>query len=75
MPMFRWPPISAGALVFILIDKPLWAGVFASLGAWTKDEGALFCVALLVLLAIFRRKDLPRTVIGMLPGALVLSRL
>jgi hypothetical protein len=60
----------AGALVFILIDRPIWAGVFASLAAWTKDEGALFCVALLVLLAIFRRKDLLRAVIGMLPGAL-----
>jgi hypothetical protein len=60
----------AGALVFILIDKPLWAGVFASLGAWTKDEGALFCVALLVLVAILRRKDFLRTAIGMLPGAL-----
>jgi hypothetical protein len=60
----------AGALVFILIDRPLWAGVFASLGAWTKDEGALFCVALLLLVAILRRKDFLRTAIGMLPGAL-----
>jgi hypothetical protein len=61
----------AGAVIFILIDQPILAGVLAGFAAWTKDEGALFCIALLALLAIFRRRDLLRTLLGMLPGGLV----
>ena len=38
----------SGAVVFLLVDRPLWAGVLAGLAAWTKDEGAMFCALLLV---------------------------
>lgn len=67
----------ACSVVFLLIDRPIWAGVFAGFAAWTKDEGALFCVVLLILLAGAyawdrpRRRDLPRVTLGMLPGVLV----
>jgi hypothetical protein len=70
----------ACAVVFLLIDRsiwrPIWAGVFAGFAAWTKDEGAMFCVVLAILLAAScvwdnsRRRDLPRVILGMLPGAL-----
>ncbi len=66
----------ACSVVFLLIDRPIWAGVFAGFAAWTKDEGALFCVVLAILLASSyewnrtRRRDLPRVILGMLPGAL-----
>lgn len=66
----------ACAVVFLLIERPIWAGVFAGFAAWTKDEGALFCVVLAVLLTGCwwwdrrRRRDLPRVILGMLPGAL-----
>jgi hypothetical protein len=55
------------------VDKPLWAGLFAGMAAWTKDEGLLFCVVLLTLLAVFRRRDLPRALLGAVPGALVVA--
>jgi hypothetical protein len=58
---------------FALVDKPLWAGLFAGMAAWTKDEGLLFCVVLLTLLAVFRRRDLPRALLGAVPGALVVA--
>jgi hypothetical protein len=67
----------ACAVVFLLIDRPIWAGVFAGFAAWTKDEGALFCVIFVFLAAIFcwfdkpRRRDPFRLVLGMLPGALM----
>jgi hypothetical protein len=61
----------ACALIFLLIDRPIWAGVFAGFAAWTKDEGALFCAVMIVLLAIFRPKYLLRTAMGMLPGGVV----
>ncbi len=55
------------------LDGPIWAGVFAGFAAWTKDEGALFCVVLLALLAIFRRRDVFRALLGMLPGAVIVG--
>jgi hypothetical protein len=68
------------AVVFLLIDssiwRPIWAGVFAGFAAWTKDEGAMFCVVLAILLAAAcvwdrpRRREFPRVILGMLPGAL-----
>jgi predicted small integral membrane protein len=66
----------ACTVVFLVIDRPVWAGVFAGFAAWTKDEGAMFCVVLVVLLAGIsvwdrpRRRDLPRVILGMLPGGL-----
>src|SRR5437899_5932982 len=32
----------AAAMTLALLDRPLLAGLFAGLGAWTKDEGVLF---------------------------------
>jgi len=61
----------AGALIFILVDRPAFAGVLAGFAVWTKDEGALFCLAILALVAAFRRRDLVRLFLGMLPGALI----
>lgn len=61
----------AGSLIFILVDRPIWAGVLAGFAMWTKDEGALFCVAVLALIAIFRRRDFVRVFLGMLPGVLL----
>lgn len=63
----------ACSVIFLLIDRPVWAGVFAGLAAWTKDEGALFCVVLLILLMILRRRSLPRVMLGMLPGGLIFA--
>lgn len=67
----------ACSLVFLLIHRPIWAGVFAGFAAWTKDEGALYCVVLVILLAVFSvwgravfRRDVARVILGMLPGAL-----
>jgi hypothetical protein len=45
----------AGALIFALLDRPLIAGAFAALAAWTKDEGLLFLFAFLLASAVFRR--------------------
>jgi len=42
----------AGALIFILVDRPAFAGVLAGFAVWTKDEGALFCLAILALVQL-----------------------
>jgi hypothetical protein len=66
----------ACSAVFLLIDRPIWAGVFAGFAAWTKDEGALFCVVSVFLFAVVcwwdkpRRGNPLRLVLGILPGAL-----
>lgn len=60
----------ACALIFILLKRPVWAGVFAGLAAWTKDEGVLFCAVLLAGVAWFRRPELLRFLLGLLPGVL-----
>jgi hypothetical protein len=59
------------AVVFVLLDRPLWAGLFAGMAAWTKDEGALFCAVLVAAVAIFRRREVPRLLMGVAPGALL----
>ncbi len=61
----------AAAVIFVLIDRPIWAGVFAGFALWTKDEGAMFCVLLLAAVTIFRMRHLVRVAIGMIPGAAV----
>jgi len=63
----------AGALVLLLLDRPLWAGALASLAAWTKDEGLLFVLALFAVMALTRRKQWKWTLAGVAPaGAVVL---
>jgi hypothetical protein len=59
------------ALIFALLEHPIWAGVFAGLAAWTKDEGLLFLLVLLVGIAIFRRKAVAAALVGALPGAVL----
>lgn len=63
----------AGALLLMLLERPLAAGVFASLAAWTKDEGSLFIVAFLAWMAIAQRRRFPQALAGAIPvGTLVL---
>ena len=69
-------PIAASftcALIFAMLDRPLWAGVFAGLAAWTKDEGILFAVVLLAALALFRRRDVLRYALGLVPVGLLIA--
>jgi hypothetical protein len=60
-----------GAMIFILLDRPWIAGLFAGFAAWTKDEGALFLVVFLAAVAIFRRARILQTAAAALPGALL----
>jgi hypothetical protein len=63
----------AGALVLMLLDRPLMAGVLASLATWTKDEGLLFLAVFVATVAILRRKQLLQALAGAVPvGILVL---
>lgn len=57
----------AGAIVLMLLDYPLLAGLCASMAAWTKDEGLLFLVLLCAAATAFRRRDVPRLIMGALP--------
>ena len=61
----------AAAAIFVMIERPIWAGVFAGFALWTKDEGAMFGVLLLAVVAMFRMRRLARVAIGMIPGAAV----
>ncbi len=61
----------AGALLLLLLNRPIWAGVFAGCAAWTKDEGAMFCAIFLIVIAIFRRRDLVRVIAGIAPAGIV----
>jgi hypothetical protein len=59
----------AGATIFLLLDRPLIAGLFAGLAAWTKDEGILFLVVFLTVVAILRQKQIWQAAAGAIPGA------
>jgi hypothetical protein len=61
----------AGAVVFALLDRPVLAGLFAGLAAWTKDEGLLFLLLFLAAATVFRPKAALATIAGALPGALL----
>lgn len=56
-----------GALVFALLDRPVSAGAFAALAAWTKDEGLLFLILFLAGTSIFRWRDLRAAILGAAP--------
>jgi hypothetical protein len=60
-----------GAMVFLLLDQPWLAGIFAGFAAWTKDEGMLFLIVLLALTAVLKR----RAVFAVLAGAVPLTAL
>jgi hypothetical protein len=53
-----------GAMLLLLLDRPVLAGVLAALAAWTKQEGQLFFLIFVVLLLIFRRAHAIRALAG-----------
>ena len=53
-----------GAVLLLLLDRPILAGVLAALAAWTKQEGQLFFVIFLVLLLVFLRVKAFRALAG-----------
>ncbi len=57
----------AAALLFLLLDKPVVAGVFASFAVWTKEEGYLFLLVLFGMMALWRRSRMLQVAIGALP--------
>jgi hypothetical protein len=62
------------AVTLLLLDRPALAGLMAGFAAWTKDEGVLFFVVLVVVTAGFRRHQLRRMMNGGLPvTALVIA--
>jgi len=61
----------AGAMIFVLLDRPILAGVFAGLASWTKDEGVLFLAVFLVATLFLRRSKFSRVLIGAIPGTCV----
>jgi len=61
----------AGAMILLLLDRPIWAGAFAAFAAWTKDEGAMFCAIFVVLIAMIRRDVILRVLLGMLPAGII----
>ncbi len=62
----------AGALVFVLLDQPVVAGILAGCAAWTKDEGALFLVLFGAAVLVFRRGSFLRAAAGALPALALL---
>ncbi len=61
----------AAAIMFALLDRPLLAGLFSGLAAWTKDEGLLFLVVFLAATAILRRSQFWRTAAAAMPFAIL----
>jgi len=61
------------AAMFWLLDQPALAGIFASLAAWTKDEGLFFLAAFAVCAVVMDRGRIVRWAMGAAPvAALVL---
>jgi len=61
----------AGAVIFALLERPVLAGVFAGLAAWTKDEGLLFLAVFLAVTVLLRRRTWLQTALGALPAAVL----
>lgn len=61
-----------GALVFMLLKRPVLAGILAACAAWTKDEGLSFLILFLVATAVFRRRAALAALAGALPIAAIL---
>jgi hypothetical protein len=62
----------AGTIVVLLLDRPLVAGLLASLAACTKDEGLLFVAAFLVVVAVMRRWHFLPTITAAIPATILL---
>jgi hypothetical protein len=61
------------AAVFWMLDQPVLSGLFASLAAWTKDEGLLFLAAFALCAVLLNRPRVIRWAMGAAPvAALVL---
>jgi hypothetical protein len=58
----------AGAVAFVLLDRPLLAGILAGMAAWTKDEGLLFLAVFLAATTLFRRRSALSAIAGALPA-------
>ncbi len=54
-------------VVMMLLDRPLAAGLAASLGSWTKNEGLVFFALTVVLCAVFLRRRMRTYLLGALP--------
>ncbi len=61
----------AGAVLLALLDRPVLAGIFAGLAAWTKDEGLLFLAVFLLASLLFRRRHMARLAMGAAPGLIL----
>jgi hypothetical protein len=61
----------AGAVVFLLLDRPALAGILAGFAPWTKDEGWLFLLVFLIVSAVFKREYVLRAIAGALPVTLL----
>jgi hypothetical protein len=61
-----------GALVFMLLERPVLGGILAGCAAWTKDEGLAFLILFLAATVLFRRRA-AQALAGALPaGAIVI---
>ena len=63
----------ACATIFLLLDRPWLAGLFAGFAAWTKDEGDLFLIVFLVAVAVTRRGQILRAAVAAIPGAALMA--
>jgi hypothetical protein len=63
----------AVAVLFVLLELPALAGIFAGFAAWTKDEGVLFLVILLVSVVVLQRSR--KTTLAAVAGAAPLMAL
>jgi hypothetical protein len=61
----------AGALILMLLNCPVLAGLCASMAAWTKDEGLLFLAVLFAATLVFQRRQVLRLAAGALPVSLL----
>ncbi len=53
-----------GAMLLLLLDRPVLAGLLAPLAAWTKQEGQLFVAILFILVLVFNRAQVRRVATG-----------
>lgn len=63
----------AGALVFALLERQVLAGIFAGFAAWTKDEGLLVLIVVLVAISVLRRRAILPAVAGALPVTILVA--
>lgn len=60
------------AVLMLMLDRPAAAGLFASMAAWTKDEGLAFLALFLIVTALLRRERIVRALAGAAPVTAVL---